>query len=461
MIRVPFRSFLPGLVGLAAAAGFGLAPLAGQAGYQSHLPPRTLTFREPTPGFDPADPARALGDFRAGVSVTVVEARPHDGRWLVEYRRTGQSNIRALIPIPTLAEPESPAFKRMLPVLEGFPLLHRILESENPWSEAWRKSPEGVLSEAVVMVKGSGEEPTRFDCTDPQSNTTWGLAPLRVHYDVSNPERPKFVLEFWSKGEAYRFFNFRDEPARNELRRNLQQIAKHFDSSGSSVLRERGSNQYIRGIRDNIDGFLLPNDTRVTIHYHRGEYLFVEIDQASVAARHQTVIRSAPELASFLREKVAEKPDGAVYIGGIPMIDQGQTSYCVPATMARVLNFYGYDINTHSLAMLAGTREQIALAGGGTTPEDMMRSLRRITDGSPFRLREVKNAGLSSIHQVIEGGVPIIWLVPGHLRLVIGVHPQEQQIVYSDSWGPGHDFKTLSYQDFSRLNRGMWVLEPR
>lgn len=446
---------LVGLTGLVAA------PAETQSGYQSHLPPRALTFRTPTPGFDPADPARELGNFRAGLSVDVVEARPEQGRWLVEYRRTGQSNIQALIPIPSLANPDSPDFGRMVDLLKGFPLLHRVLESDQPWPAAWVKSPQGILSKSVSEVKGGGDQVTRFLCSSPKTNTVWGLVPMRAYYDVSNPERPKFVLEFWSKGEAFRFLGFRDEPARNELRRNLQQIANFFDSSGRSTLRERGSNQHIRGIRDSIDIFLLPNDTRVSIHYHRGEYLLVEIDQASVADRHQTVVRSPGELTAFLREKVTERPDGARYISGIPMIDQGETSYCVPATMARVLNFYGYDITPYSLAMLAGTMEQISLGGGGTTKEDTLRSLRRITNGSPFRLREVKDSGLASIAAVTDGGVPIIWAVPGHIRLLIGVNPKTQQVVYSDSWGPGHDYKLASYYDFRRLNLGMWVLDPR
>lgn len=447
---------------LALLASLLATPLAAQTGYQAHIPPRTVTFEKPTPAFDPENPARTMGDFRTGLSADVIEARPADGHWLVKYRRSAQDDILALIPIPNLANPDHPAFQRMLDTLKEFPLLHRILEHETPWPAEWTRAPRGVLSRDFITIRGSGDSASRFECNDTTGNTAWDLEPLRVYYDVSNPKRPKFVAEFWSKGEAFRRPGFRDEPARNELRRNLQHIARFFDSSGNSILRERGSNPHIRGIRDNVESFLLPNDTRVSIHYHRGEYLFVEIDQASVAARHQTVERTPAELARHLREQVRQSPNGATYIHGIPMIDQGLTSYCVPATMARVLNFYGYDVNTHSLAMLAGTLEQTSLlAGGGTTREDMMRSLRRITTGSPFQLREIANASLDTIHQIVESGAPILWMIDGHVRLLIGADPETGQIVYSDSWGPGHDFKEMDFAAFRRINRGMWVLQPR
>jgi hypothetical protein len=437
------------------------ASLWGTQGYQSHLPPRTLTLQDLTPAFDPADPARELGKFRPGLSVNVMEARPADGRWLVEYPRSGQSNLQALIPIPSLASPNSASFRKIAETLDGFPILRNVLSSEAPWPKGWSRDPRGGLSADVAVVRGSGGEAVRFMCTANPKQRVWGLEPLRSYYDLSNPERPKFVVEFWNKGEAFRVINFRDEPARNELRRNLQQITNFFDSSGSSVLRERGSNPYLRGIRDNIESFLLPNDTRVSIHYHRGEYLFVEIDQASVAARHGTITRTPAELAEYLRTTVTQNPTGDYFIAGIPMIDQGQTAYCVPATMTRVLNFYGYDVNTHSLAMLAGTTEHNISSSGGTSRDDMLRALRRITDGSPFRFRELRNGSLSSIQNVVAEGVPIIWLVPGHMRLLIGVNSNTQHIVYTDSWGKGHDFKTMPFRDFALINQGMWVLEPR
>lgn len=60
---------------------------------------------------------------------------------------------------------------------------------------------------------------------------------------------------------------------------------------------------------------------------------------------------------------------------------------------------------------------------------------------------------------VIQKGIPIYWLIPGHARLLIGVHPGGG-VVYTDSWGPGHEFKTMTWTDFRNLNREMWILAP-
>ena len=52
---------------------------------------------------------------------------------------------------------------------------------------------------------------------------------------------------------------------------------------------------------------------------------------------------------------------GDVYIGGVPMVNQGQRGYCVPATIERILRYYGIDADMHALALMLDTK-----VGGGT-----------------------------------------------------------------------------------------------
>ncbi len=52
---------------------------------------------------------------------------------------------------------------------------------------------------------------------------------------------------------------------------------------------------------------------------------------------------------------------GDVYLKGIPMVNQGQTGYCVPATISRLLGYYGIDADMHELALVMETE-----CGGGT-----------------------------------------------------------------------------------------------
>jgi hypothetical protein len=57
--------------------------------------------------------------------------------------------------------------------------------------------------------------------------------------------------------------------------------------------------------------------------------------------------------AKSLVEKVMRTPQGDVYIDGIPMVNQGQRSFCSAATVERILRHYGHDVDQHVIAQLA------------------------------------------------------------------------------------------------------------
>ena len=76
----------------------------------------------------------------------------------------------------------------------------------------------------------------------------------------------------------------------------------------------------------------------------------------------------------------------------------------------------------------------------------------------------------------IDVGIPVIWSVilgkvqenprppqevGGHTRLIIGYNMQTNQIIYTDSWGSGHDFKRLSFDDALTITMGLFTIEPR
>ncbi len=201
-----------------------------------------------------------------------------------------------------------------------------------------------------------------------------------------------------------------------------------------------------------------------------------------------------------LAANVQRSASGDVLIAGIPMVDQGDKGYCLPATVARIFSYYGMDgVDMHALASLCDTR-----AGGGTTLPDMLDALEKI--GSRFHVRiitfkdkdkrpspadivkaynkEAKRRGLSTfggfggvsdrdvdaavsgfdpevleasfpvkqshfkkwfqpIYKSIDAGIPVLWAIPGHMRLIIGYNAQENLIYYSDTWGAGHEKKAM------------------
>ena len=74
----------------------------------------------------------------------------------------------------------------------------------------------------------------------------------------------------------------------------------------------------------------------------------------------------------------------------------------------------------------------------------------------------------------IDAGIPILWsvqlgLVPepglpqvsgGHMRLITGYGPGGKTLVYSDSWGAGHERKTMAIEDAIAITLGLKAISP-
>lgn len=202
-----------------------------------------------------------------------------------------------------------------------------------------------------------------------------------------------------------------------------------------------------------------------------------------------------------LKDKVQRTAEGDVWIEGIPMVDQGEKGYCLPATVARIFAHYGMDgVDMHALASLCDTG-----ASGGTYLFSMLEALdvigRRFHvktvelvdkskrpslaaivesynklarrkgspeiagfEGVPDRdvdkvverfdseLLEasfpVKKAAMKKwfrdIYRHIDAGVPVLWAIPGHMRMIMGYNEKEGIIYYSDTWGAGHEKKKMT-----------------
>lgn len=81
----------------------------------------------------------------------------------------------------------------------------------------------------------------------------------------------------------------------------------------------------------------------------------------------------------------------------------------------------------------------------------------------------------SNVKSKIDRGIPLIWSVTlgfvqenpplpqafgGHMRLIIGYNSRTQEIIYTDSWGEGHEFKRMSTESAHAITKGLFSLEP-
>lgn len=80
-----------------------------------------------------------------------------------------------------------------------------------------------------------------------------------------------------------------------------------------------------------------------------------------------------------------------------------------------------------------------------------------------------------NVAEYINRGIPVIWGVTlghvpetpalpqakgGHMRLIIGYNAKKRTVIYSDSWGAGHERKVMAADNAFAITTGMMVLEP-
>jgi len=100
----------------------------------------------------------------------------------------------------------------------------------------------------------------------------------------------------------------------------------------------------------------------------------------------------------------------------------------------------------------------------------------------PEVLREVNGKGqaydrfMKAVTENVDKGVPLMWglqlgLFPengekalqaggGHMRLIIGYNTGKDEIIFSDSWGAGHEMKRMAAPDASAATMGLYLLQP-
>ena len=100
----------------------------------------------------------------------------------------------------------------------------------------------------------------------------------------------------------------------------------------------------------------------------------------------------------------------------------------------------------------------------------------------PDVLRAVNGQGpafekfMSIVRDNIDRGVPLMWALQlgifpengekakqaggGHMRLIIGYNAAKKEIIFSDSWGAGHEKKRMAAPDASAATMGIYLLQP-
>ena len=74
----------------------------------------------------------------------------------------------------------------------------------------------------------------------------------------------------------------------------------------------------------------------------------------------------------------------------------------------------------------------------------------------------------------VDEGIPLLWSLQvgiikergipqaggGHMRLIIGYNEESDQLIYTDSWGAGHEFKKMSFPDAFTASMNLITIKP-
>lgn len=213
---------------------------------------------------------------------------------------------------------------------------------------------------------------------------------------------------------------------------------------------------------------------------------------------------------------------GDVVIKDVPMVDQGEKGYCVVAASERLLRYYGIKADANELAQLANSSAEkgTSLQAIAETLKKLAARLKihtrtlyeikfeaLITDYQ-LAAKRAKEAGINpdvkniselygqmkpdvlraartkkkseldgfkrDVKTSIGNGVPLLWsvilgVVPdgskaktpgGHTRLIIGYNEKTDELLFSDSWGPGHELKRMPTLDAWAITTHLDSVEP-
>lgn len=186
-------------------------------------------------------------------------------------------------------------------------------------------------------------------------------------------------------------------------------------------------------------------------------------------------------------------------------VDQHQVAQIANTTSAGGTNFealrnalqavgrqYGFTVNTHLAWDFKDFKKEIdrynknAKRAGKAEIELQTTGVIQIgdvyakMDAATFQQSKLEDkAGLGRfqerIQKAINGGCPLAWGVTlgffpetpaysgtgGHLRMIIGYNATKREIIFSDSWGKGHELKRMPIEQAFTISTSLFTLEPK
>jgi hypothetical protein len=234
-----------------------------------------------------------------------------------------------------------------------------------------------------------------------------------------------------------------------------------------------------------------------------GEYVALRILPTAVLDDADSSKKSFAAAKRDLPRRVEKRSNGDVLIIDLPMSNQGQKGYCVPATFERLLRYYGLPADMNVLAMAGKTK-----AGGGTSISQIIGATQSVVYDAGGTITQRNFSGsIQEIKPLIDAGKPMIFahystvefnsrvhdrmivrnnfspedwsskvlpdfkkrmgapLKPdpeyGHVCLIIGYNEKTREIAITDSWGPDATERWMTEEEARQIMQptGLSVIE--
>ncbi|WP_367870497.1 C39 family peptidase [Luteolibacter sp. Populi] len=149
------------------------------------------------------------------------------------------------------------------------------------------------------------------------------------------------------------------------------------------------------------------NGHSLILSSEEGEYVSLSIVPLELAdSGGKTGKVKDGEIRKRLTEDVVRVENGDVYLGQVPMVNQGPKGYCVPATFERALRTAGIEADMYLLAMIGKSG-----MGGGTSVGFLLDEVRQQVRSKGRRTEDknVKELRVRDVKGYIDKGIPVMW----------------------------------------------------
>ena len=265
------------------------------------------------------------------------------------------------------------------------------------------------------------------------------------------------------------YYNKGDFGTAKQWKRQIKQSAKSISGVLTRLLGPSKQGTFgPRGMQETVQVWTV-GKTRLMLESAKKEYTILHICYQDPAPGKVSK-RDIRDRNDNLGGNVLSEPSGDVVINNIPMVNQGSKGYCVPATVERVLTYYGIQqVSMHQLAKAAKTGR-----GGGTAYESMIQAIRQMCRKYDLESVILGDLRIQTISKYINKGIPVLWgmnlnqeilqfmalsrknrpsgqspkqwlnsirkyKIPrngeGHMCLIVGCNAETSEIAISSSWG--------------------------